>query len=67
MQRTELGHRTGSFAPGISVTGERLVFVSGQVGVDANGQVVGKGDVGVQTRQVFRNIEALLARAGMSS
>jgi reactive intermediate/imine deaminase len=66
MQRTELGRRTGSFAPGISVTGKQLIFISGSVGVDANGQLVGKDDVGAQTRQIFRNIEALLAQAGAS-
>ena len=66
MQRTELGHRTGSFSPGVAVTGKQLIFVSGNVGVDANGQIVGKGDVGAQTRQIFRNIEAILAQAGAS-
>jgi reactive intermediate/imine deaminase len=66
MERTELGKRTGSFAPGVAVTGKRLIFVSGNVGVDANGQVVGKGDVGAQSRQTFKNIEAILAQAGAS-
>src|SRR5262245_45333136 len=66
MERTELGKRTGSFAPGIAVTGKRHVFVSGNVGTDANGQVVGKNDVGAQARQTFKNIEATLAQAGAS-
>ena len=66
MKRVELGKRTGSFAPGIAVEGGRLVFVSGNVSVDAAGQLVGKGDVGAQTRQVFANIEAVLAEAGGS-
>ena len=64
MARVELGRRTGSFAPGIAVEGKRLIFVSGNVSVDAGGQLVGKGDVGAQTRQIFRNIEAVLAEAG---
>ncbi|HEY3111989.1 MAG TPA: RidA family protein [Chloroflexota bacterium] len=64
MARVELGKRTGSFAPGIAVDAKRLVFVSGNVAVDAGGQIVGKGDVGAQTRQIFRNIEAVLAEAG---
>jgi 2-iminobutanoate/2-iminopropanoate deaminase len=66
MERTELGKRTGSFAPGIAVTGKRLIFVSGNVGTDANGQVVGKNDVGAQARQAFKNIDATLAQAGAS-
>jgi reactive intermediate/imine deaminase len=66
MARTELGKRTGSFAQGIDVSGRRLIFVSGHVGTDANGQIVGKGDVAAQTRQTFRNIEAILAQAGAS-
>jgi 2-iminobutanoate/2-iminopropanoate deaminase len=41
-----------------------LVFCSGQIGVDpATGQVV-PGGVEAETRQVFENIEAVLAEAG---
>jgi 2-iminobutanoate/2-iminopropanoate deaminase len=40
-----------------------LVFVSGQVPVDASGQRV-QGDVQVQTRQVLENLAAVLATAG---
>ena len=64
MARVELGKRTGSFAPGIAVEGRRLIFVSGNVAVDADGQLVGRGDVGAQTRQIFQNIAAVLAEAG---
>jgi reactive intermediate/imine deaminase len=66
MERTELGKRTGSFSPGIAVEAKRLIFVSGQVAVDADGQIVGKGDVGAQSRQAFKNVEAVLAQAGAS-
>lgn len=43
-----------------------LVFVSGQVSVDADGNVVGQGDPTAQSEQVFRNVEAALAAAGAS-
>ena len=66
MERTELGKRTGSYALGLAVSGKRLIFVSGTVGADGNGQVVGKGDVAAQTRQTFQNIEGLLQEAGAS-
>jgi 2-iminobutanoate/2-iminopropanoate deaminase len=41
-----------------------LVFVSGIVPIDAEGQVVGEGDVVEQTRQIFRNLELVLRAAG---
>jgi reactive intermediate/imine deaminase len=40
-----------------------FVFVSGQVGVDDEGQVV-VGGIEAQTRQVFKNLEKALALAG---
>ncbi|MEU6754130.1 RidA family protein [Spirillospora sp. NPDC046719] len=42
----------------------RLVVVSGQIAVDAEGNLVGPGDLEAQTRQVFTNLEAALAAAG---
>jgi len=42
------------------------VFVAGQVSVDANGNLVGKGDSGAQARQCFENVEAALRSAGAS-
>ena len=41
-----------------------LVFISGMVAFDAQGQVVGKGDIKVQTRQALENIKAALEEAG---
>ncbi|MEO3750636.1 RidA family protein [Streptomyces sp. B6B3] len=47
------------------VTGTgRLVAVSGQVALDARGEVVGPGDPAAQARQVFDNLAACLAAAG---
>ena len=40
------------------------VFISGQVAIDAEGQLVGKGDLVAQTRQVLENIKALVEAAG---
>ena len=42
----------------------RIVFVSGQVAIDKDGNVVGKGDLGAQAEQVFENLKACLASAG---
>ena len=41
-----------------------LLFVSGCVPVDEHGRLVGAGDVAAQARQVFANIERVLAAAG---
>ena len=41
-----------------------LLFIAGQVGLNARGKLVGKGDAEVQARQVFRNIENLVKAAG---
>lgn len=45
---------------------DRIVFVSGQVPLDGDGELVGEGDVGAQTRQVFDNLTTALAAAGAS-
>jgi enamine deaminase RidA (YjgF/YER057c/UK114 family) len=40
------------------------VFIAGQVAFDAEGQVVGAGDLRAQTEQVFKNLQRALAAAG---
>ncbi len=47
----------GNYAPGLKV-GD-FIFISGQLPLDMNGILV-KGDTGVQTRRVIRNIRNLL-------
>ncbi len=42
------------------VRGGRMIFLSGQVSQDTKGNVVGKGDIRAQTRQVFANLKAAL-------
>jgi enamine deaminase RidA (YjgF/YER057c/UK114 family) len=47
------------------VTGSgRMVAVSGQIALDARGEVVGVGDPAAQARQVFENLRRCLAAAG---
>ena len=41
-----------------------MVFVSGHVSVDADGNLVGKGDAYAQSVQVFENVDAALKAAG---
>lgn len=51
----------------VATRGGKMVFVSGQVALDADGNVVGKGDLKAQTEKVFDNLRIALAAAGASS
>jgi enamine deaminase RidA (YjgF/YER057c/UK114 family) len=43
-----------------------LLFVSGQLGIDIDGQLVGMGDAEAQARQCWANLEAICAAYGVS-
>lgn len=42
----------------------RMVFIAGQVAVDAEGKIVGRGDIEAQAVQVFENLKLALGAAG---
>jgi 2-iminobutanoate/2-iminopropanoate deaminase len=44
--------------------GGQLLYISGQVARDIDGNVVGKGDMRTQARQVFQNLRQVLQAAG---
>jgi reactive intermediate/imine deaminase len=50
----------------VSVRGGRTIYIAGQIALDAQGQLVGKGDLAAQTRQVFANLDVALKAAGAS-
>jgi 2-iminobutanoate/2-iminopropanoate deaminase len=55
----------GPYSQGIIVDG-RFVYTAGQVAIDpATNQIV-EGDIKVQTRQVLKNVDAILHAAGTS-
>ena len=56
----------GAYSQAVKVSPGSLIYVAGQVGVDLQGNLVGKGDVAAQTRQVFQNIGAILNGVGAS-
>jgi len=68
MKRESLNPATLSTPRGYShvtvVTSTRQVHVSGQVALNAAGEVVGKGDLAAQTEQVYENLGHALAAAG---
>lgn len=45
-------------------TGSRLVFMAGQVAWDADGALVGEGDLAAQVEQCYLNVAAAVAAAG---
>lgn len=53
-----------TFSP--AVRAGNLLYISGMTATDENRQIVGKGDIAEQTRQIFRKFEKVLAAAGGS-
>jgi reactive intermediate/imine deaminase len=61
----KIGKPSGHFSQATMTEARgRLVFISGMVSKDANGQVVGRGDISAQTRQVCENVKAAVEAAG---
>ena len=61
-----LNTKSFGFSQIVSAQGSKMIFISGQVGIDAEGKLVGKGDLRAQTEQVFKNLSAALASASAS-
>ena len=64
LQPTNVPKPAGDYSQGLMVKGGTLVVISGQVAWDAQGNLVGKGDLAAQTKQVFENLKNMLASAG---
>lgn len=54
----------GVYNQAIQVTGGSLLFLSGCVSVDSEGNLVGKGAPAGQMRQILSNIRTILEEAG---
>ncbi len=52
------------YSQGIVTTSGKLLFIAGQTASDGQGKVVGKGNIGAQTEQVYANLKAVLKAAG---
>jgi enamine deaminase RidA (YjgF/YER057c/UK114 family) len=58
-------HTNPAWSNVVTVSGPvKTIYVGGQNAVNASGEIVGKGDIAVQTEQVFRNLETALGAAG---
>lgn len=55
-------HKTTGYSHAAKAGG--LVYVAGQVAQDAEGNLVGRGDIEAQAVQVFENLKTVLASAG---
>jgi 2-iminobutanoate/2-iminopropanoate deaminase len=62
---TELAPKPlGDYSQAWAVSGAKIVFVAGQISVDAAGSPVGADDIALQTRTVLENIKGVLLGAG---
>jgi enamine deaminase RidA (YjgF/YER057c/UK114 family) len=53
-----------AFTQVVAIEGNtRTIYVGGQDAVDADGAIIGAGDIGVQTTQALANVERALAAA----
>lgn len=58
-------HTNPAYSQGVSVpSAARYVFVGGQNGVDAEGRIVGEGDLAAQTSQALANLAVVLDAGG---
>jgi enamine deaminase RidA (YjgF/YER057c/UK114 family) len=61
-----LGKSTTAYSAGLVVPAGQTVYISGQVALDAAGQIVAENDMTGQTRFIFEQIRKLLEEAGGS-
>jgi 2-iminobutanoate/2-iminopropanoate deaminase len=64
----KVGKPSGPYSLGtrLSLSEVDLIFVSGAVSQDAQGNTVGKGDVVLQTEQALKNMQDVLEASGAS-
>lgn len=54
----------GHYSNAVRIDSGPLLFVAGQIALDKNGNLVGKGDLRAQARQVLENIRIILEDSG---
>jgi 2-iminobutanoate/2-iminopropanoate deaminase len=62
----KLSKPLGIYSEAVMAEGKRMLFISGMTARDKDGNIVGKGDMKAQTRQVLENIKAILEKVGAS-
>jgi reactive intermediate/imine deaminase len=56
--------RGGAYSPGVEAPRGRIIYISGHVSMDAGGNVVGEGDVRLQTETVLEHVKTVVEEAG---
>jgi enamine deaminase RidA (YjgF/YER057c/UK114 family) len=59
-------HRPFGYTHVVEVPAGRPVYISGQVALDRDGELVGPGDIRAQARQVLENLQAAVQAVGAS-
>ncbi|HJN93081.1 MAG TPA: RidA family protein [Dehalococcoidia bacterium] len=57
-------HPTTGYTHVVRATGQRTAYISGQIALDLEGNIVGVGDLEAQARQAFANLAAALTAVG---
>ena len=60
----KLSRPLGIYSQAVKAEGGRLLFISGMTARDKDGNIVGKGDMKLQTQQVLENMKTILSLAG---
>ena len=55
--------RGGAFSSGVEASAGRTIYVSGQVSMDAAGNIVGEEDIELQTETVLEHVKTVLEEA----
>jgi 2-iminobutanoate/2-iminopropanoate deaminase len=56
--------RGGAFSSGVEAPAGRTIYVSGQVSMDTAGNLVGEGDIRLQTETVLEHVKTVVEVAG---
>ena len=56
--------KSSGYSHAVVVKGGRTIYISGQVAQNAQGEIIGKGDLRLQTMQAFQNLKNALSGAG---
>lgn len=64
----DAAQRLGSYSHGysIDIDDAKIIFTTGQIALDKDGQIVGLNDVEAQTEFVFESLQNILKEAGAS-
>ena len=66
IQTTDAPLAIGPYVQAVRVTVSDFVFLSGQIPLDPKTGELVKGDIEIQTRQVLKNLKAVLTASGAS-